>query len=160
MSTDFPVQTYPHMRRADLGSAAQVGVCVIDADASGVKLALGSDRQAETLTWRDLLEAANQAAPGKAGDSETAAIYGDLYLQAIYRLDNKPLENQGLAVTVDTKTGGATWYAAVFDAASRSRRDLMRADEGMDMPHRSHAEAERREIAKRLSPRGRVEQSA
>jgi len=151
-STDFPVQTDPHMRQADRGQAARAGVCVIDADAQGVKLALGRDREAQTLAWRELLDAANQAAPGQAGDPIYGAIYGDLYLQAIERLDHKPLAQQGVTVTVDTRTGGATWYVMVVDVAGRHRRDLMRVDEGMEFPHRSQAETERREIAARLGP--------
>jgi hypothetical protein len=159
-NTQLPVHEYPHMRRENRGAAARVGICVVDADASGVILALGSDRRSQALGWHDLIEAANQDAPGKGGDSEYAAIYGDLYLQAVKCLDRKPLASQGVVVKVDTRTSGATWYTAVIDAAERYRRDLMRADEGMDMPHRGHAESERREIAERLSRRKSVKQSA
>jgi len=149
-STHFPIETDPHMRRENRGVAARAGICVVDADAAGVKTALGSDRQAQTLSWCDLIEAANQVTFAKAGDPECAAIYGDLYLQATEFLDRKPIAYQGPVVTVETRTGGKTWYTAVIDAAGRYRRDLMQADEGMDTPNRSLAEAERREIAKRL----------
>jgi len=54
-STQFPVHEYPHMRRDNRGAAARVGICVVDADDSGVILALGSDRRSQALDWRDLI---------------------------------------------------------------------------------------------------------
>lgn len=131
----------PHM--IDLEPLAKSGLTLLSVSKSEVRVAT-PDGRTTSMPWSTLIAAATQDYDG------LRAVYAALHVSAANRLATLPRNQQGLAVEVVTRTGGATHEVVVKDASGRYRSDLMCSDEGCSRPHRHLAEVEAEVIRRRI----------
>jgi len=133
---------YPHM--ISLKPVSDAGLAVLRVTDHAITVATATDRTTTQLGWTNLILAATQS------DDDLRSVYAALHVIAAQMLRKLPRREQGLSVVVTDRGTSAVWAALVTDAAGCERSDLLRADEGMQQPHRWMAEQEAREIRRRL----------
>lgn len=129
----------------DREAGARAGLTVLKVTDRAVTVISAADQRQTDITWDDLIAAAEQS------DEDLRAPYAAIHVIAAERLQKLPRSKQGIRVRVtDAGTGNAMFQVSVMDVSGRHRGDLLKADEGSQVPHEWMAEQEASAIRARL----------